>query len=118
MSDIELRKDRDLTLVIPVYNDDGTPADLTGASAKWWMAIRIGETAGEVVVEKDDVVISSDTIGGVEVPTLIVMITPADTADLDHMHLYKHEAAVMLSGGGTFTVAEGIVKLLPFLIPA
>lgn len=106
-----------LTLNIgPVKEQNGTTnADLTGATARWWLAKKVKSTGADIIVEKstsDGIAITEDT-GAF---TVVVTIDPADTEG-QKATAYYHECEVVDAAGSISTVMTGTFTLTATLIP-
>lgn len=87
------------TLTVTVRDTSGAAVDLTGATARWALAKKVGQAA----------LVSKSTGSGIELTDaangeFTVTLDPADTADL--VGDYWHEAEVTDSAGRVVTVFQ------------
>lgn len=104
------------TIRIPVLDKDGASVDLTGASARWWMAKSVNATdAADIYVKKSSgsgLVIENSTAGS----AIVITLDPADTEGKAAGTFY-HECEVVDASGNVSTVTTGKFVLKPTLIP-
>lgn len=100
----------------PVLDADGSAADLTGATARWWMAKNVTATGTDIYVEKavgSGLSLAANTGGEW---SIVVTLDPADTEG-KKAGTYYHECEVVDGSGNVSTVTVGKFKLQPTLIP-
>jgi hypothetical protein len=124
VQDVELEQGSSMTLVFgPVLDDTGSPVDLTGASAKWWMGKRNTASGADVFVMKD----SDD--GSITIYSALwynevqwyvsINILPTDTLGAPpcvHPIEWYHEARITTQDGKVATIATGSFNLIPTII--
>lgn len=104
------------TIRIPVVDGEGQPVDLTGASARWWVAKSVNATAAaDIYVKK-----ASGAGLSIEISTagsaVVITLAPGDTEGKAAGTFY-HECEVVDANGNISTVTIGKFILKPTLIP-
>lgn len=105
-----------LKINIPIRNKDGSPVNMSGGSARWWLGtsasavgdkVLIKKTAGSglTLVLEDDVWVAK------------VAIEPADTQGLKPRDYY-HELEVVDGTGAVSTVTVGTFTINQTMIPS
>lgn len=100
----------------PVLDADGGLSDLSGATARWWMAKSVTATGADIYVKKaggDGLVLDGNTAGEW---TITITLDPSDTEGKSAGKFY-HECEVVDSSGNVSTVTVGKFTLMPTLIP-
>lgn len=104
------------TLDIVVYESDlTTPADLTGVTARWWLARSVRSTGSNIFLQK------TSPSGGIAITAsegrVVVTLSPADTKDLEQ-GVYYHECELKDATNDVATVLSGAFVIRPGVIPA
>jgi hypothetical protein len=113
----QLDLDRSYVLVIPIMNLDGSPAQLSGASATWGLGLNASSTR---------LIMKSTGSGGItlthdsSIPpvwTAQVSINPVDTNNLANLvpGLFYHELTIVDVTGAIVNVTKGSVTVLDSL---
>lgn len=108
---ITMTRGDDLTVTIPVLDEDGANLDLSGGTARWWVGKTVSSTGTNILIQK-----STDALDGITITsasglyTLTITIDPEDTEGLKAGNWY-HEAEVITSAGKIYTVTTGTFAL-------
>lgn len=111
---VTMRRGTSREIIIPVTDENGTPLDLTNASARWWVGQSVDATGAEIIIEKS----TADGIAITKVGTtwqLNIAVFPLDTETQEPRLSYYHEAEVTDQAGSVYVVASGTFQLLPAL---
>lgn len=115
MTDVPVYAGDDILLKVTVKKPDGTPKDMTGGTARWWLGKRSNSVGSEVYLKKDT------TTGGCTMAldsgfwVVSVPIAHLDTKGLAPRSYY-HEVEVEDSAGKVSTVFGGKFVVSPTLI--
>ena len=107
------------TIRIRVTDKAGAPINLSGATARWWMGTSADRTK-PVHVRKatggQGLTIETEAEGGVTYYALVIVLAPADTAEVPP-GTWFHEAEVTDASNNVGTVTQGSFTLRADLIP-
>jgi len=107
---ITITRGDDLTVLIPVLDEDGANLDLSGGTARWWVGKTVNSTGANVLIDKSTADVTMTITSASGLYTLTIPIEPADTEALEAGNWY-HEAEVITSGGLVYTVTTGTFAL-------
>ncbi len=101
---------------IPIREEDGTPVDMAGGSARWWLGKSATAVGDKVVVKKaagSGLSLSVDD----DLWTAEIRLDPADTQALRPGDYY-HELEVVDGAGAVSTVTVGTFTINQTMIPS
>lgn len=105
-----------LKINIPIRNKDGSPVNMSGGSARWWMGKSASSVGDKVFIKKG--VGSGLTLTLIDdVWTAQIVIDPADTQGLKPGDNY-HELEVVDGAGAVSTVTVGTFSINQTMIPS
>lgn len=113
---VSMRRGTSREIVIPVTDENGTPIDLTNATARWWVGKSVNSTGADIIIEK-----TTGGGGGITITQvngiwqLNIAVLPADTETDQPRLSYYHEAEVTDQASNVYVVASGTYQLLPAL---
>lgn len=102
----ELHAGESKEVIISVYDDNGSPVDLSDYTVIWKV---FKQTTKEVVLSKS--LSSGITISGAYLNDIVIQLLPADTVNLTPA-VYNHEGEIDSGPSNHATVAVGTVRVL------